>query len=216
MKTDKLGAGGIIITATWIFCTPVGATGVTVVGLFKDKAIVSIEGGKPRTLSVGQTLQGVKLLAADSGGATFDIDGHRSSLGMGQSFAGGATTGERPSVSLTADIKGHFAARGSLNGYPVNFLVDTGATTVAISAAEARRIGLDYRAGQAVGVGTAAGVVPAWRVTFNTVKVGGIAVHQVEGMVLETGLNTPLLGMSFLNRMEMKRDGQTMTLTQRY
>jgi aspartyl protease family protein len=65
-------------------------------------------------------------------------------------------------------------------------------------------------------VGTAAGVVPAWRVTFNTVKVGDITVHQVEGMVLETNLGTPLLGMSFLNRMEMKRDGQIMTLTQRY
>jgi len=135
---------------------------------------------------------------------------------MGQSFAGGATPGGRQSVSLTADARGHFAAAGSLNGYPVSFLVDTGATAIAIGAAEAKRIGLDYKAGQAVGVGTAAGVVPAWRVTFNTVKVGGISVNQVEGMVVETGLSVPLLGMSFLNRMEMKRDGQTMTLTQRY
>jgi aspartyl protease family protein len=158
----------------------------------------------------------VKLIAADSGGASFDIDGKRRTLGMGQSFAGGATPGGRQSVSLTADARGHFAAAGSLNGYPVSFLVDTGATAIAISAAEAKRIGLDYRAGQAVGVGTAAGVVPAWRVTFNTVKVGGISLNQVEGMVVETGLSVPLLGMSFLNRMEMKRDGQTMTLTQRY
>jgi aspartyl protease family protein len=186
------------------------------VGLFKDKAIVSIDGGKPRTLSVGQTAQGVKLVAADSAGASFDVDGQRRSLGMGQSFAGGAQPGARQSVSLTADARGHFAAAGSLNGYPMTFLVDTGATTIAISADEARRIGLDYKAGQAMGVGTAAGVIPAWRVVFNTVKVGGISVNQVEGMVLETGLGVPLLGMSFLNRMEMKRDGQTMTLTQRY
>jgi aspartyl protease family protein len=184
--------------------------------LFKDKAIVTIDGGKPRTLSAGQAVQGVKLIAADSGGASFDIDGKHRTLGMGQSFAGGATPGGRQSVSLTADARGHFAAAGSLNGYPVSFLVDTGATAIAISAAEAKRIGLDYKAGQAVGVGTAAGVVPAWRVTFNTVKVGGISVNQVEGMVVETGLSVPLLGMSFLNRMEMKRDGQTMTLTQRY
>jgi aspartyl protease family protein len=67
-----------------------------------------------------------------------------------------------------------------------------------------------------MGVQTAAGVVPAWRVKFNTVKVGGIALNQVEGMVVETGLSMPLLGMSFLNRMEMRRDGQTMTLIQRY
>jgi len=206
----------MMIAAGGLSCTSVWAASVSVVGLFKDKAIVSIDGGKPRTLSVGQTVQGVKLVAADSDGASFDVEGKRRTLGMGQSFAGGAATGGRPSVSLTADARGHFAAAGALNGYPMTFLVDTGATAIAISAAEARRIGLNYKTGQAIGVGTAAGVVPAWRVTFNTVKVGGIAVNQVDGMVVETGLDVPLLGMSFLNRMEMKRDGQPMTLTQRY
>ncbi len=204
-----IAAGGLSCTAAW-------ATSVSVVGLFKGKAIVSIDGSKPRTLSLGQTIQGVRLVAADSDSASFDVEGKRRTLGMGQSFAGGAAMGSRPTVSLTADVRGHFAATGALNGYPMTFLVDTGATAIAISAAEARRIGLDYRSGQAVGVGTAAGVVPAWRVTFNTVKVGGISLNQVDGMVVEKGLDVPLLGMSFLNRMEMKRDGQTMTLIQRY
>jgi aspartyl protease family protein len=189
---------------------------VSVVGLFKDKAIVSIDGGKPRTLSVGQVVQGVKLISADSSGASFNVDGKSRTLVMGQSFAGGAATGERQSISLTADARGHFAAAGSLNGYPVSFLVDTGATSIAINSAEAKRMGLDYRSGQAVGVSTAGGVVPAWRVKFNTVKVGSITLNQVDGMVVEAGLNVPLLGMSFLNRMDMRRDGQTMTLTQRY
>jgi aspartyl protease family protein len=184
--------------------------------LFKDKAIVSIDGGKPRTMSAGQSLQGVKLITANSTSASFEIDGQRRTLGMGQSFAGGTPAATRQTVSLTADARGHFAAMGAINGFPITFLVDTGATTIAINADEARRLGLDYRAGQATGVGTAAGVIPAWRVTFNTVKVGGIVLNQVEGMVLESGLSTPLLGMSFLNRMEMRRDGQTMTLTQRY
>ena len=206
----------LMITAGSLACTAAGAAGVTVIGLFKDKAIVSIDGGQPRTLNVGQAVQGVKLLAANSDGAQFDIDGKRSSLGMGQSFAGAGPTASRQRVSLTADARGHFAAAGALNGYPMTFLVDTGASAVAISAAQAKRIGLDYRAGEAVSVGTAAGTVPAWRVTFNTVKVGGITVNQVDGMVVEAGLDVPLLGMSFLNRMEMNRDGQTMTLTQRY
>ncbi len=205
-----------IIAVGWLVCTPALAASVSVVGLFKDKAIVSIDGSKPRTLSVGQVVQGVKLISADSGSASFEVDGKSRTLSMGQSFAGGPATGERQSVSLTADARGHFAAAGSLNGYPVSFLVDTGATSIAISAAEAKRMGLDYRSGQAVGVSTAGGVVPAWRVKFNTVKVGGITLNQVDGMVVETGLSVPLLGMSFLNRMEMRRDGQTMTLTQRY
>lgn len=192
------------------------AASVSVVGLFKDKAIVSIDGGKPRTLSIGQIMQGVKLISADSSGANFEVDGKRRALGMGQSFAGSAQTDQRASVSLTADVRGHFTAAGSINSYPVSFLVDTGATSIAINAADARRIGLDYKATQAGAVNTAAGVVPAWRVTFNTVKLGGIVLNQVDGMVVESGLSTPLLGMSFLNRMEMKRDGQTMTLTQRY
>ena len=206
----------LVMAAGWLVCPAASATSVSVMGLFKDKAIVSIDGGKPRTLSVGQAVQGVTLVAADSGSASFDVDGTRRTLGMGQSFAGGAPAATRQSVSLTADARGHFAANGSLNGYPVSFLVDTGATAIAISAAEAKRIGLDYKAGQAAGVNTAAGLVPAWRVKFNTVKVGSITVNQVDGMVVEAGLNVPLLGMSFLNRMEMKRDGQTMTLTQRY
>jgi aspartyl protease family protein len=216
MMALKQETVALIITAGWLGCTAAWGTSVSVMGLFKDKAIVSIDGGKPRTLSVGQTVQGVKLVAADSGSASFDVDGKRRDLGMGQSFAGGATTGDRQSVSLTADARGHFIAAGSLNGYPISFLVDTGATTIAIGSTEARRLGIDYKVGQAVGVGTAAGVVPAWRVKFNTVKVGGIIVNQVDGMVVEAGLDVPLLGMSFLNRMEMKRDGQTMTLTQRY
>jgi len=215
-KAAKATTITLILAAGAFACTAALATSVSVVGLFKDKAIVSIDGGKPRTLSVGQIMDGVKLLAADSDSASFDVDGKRRTLSMGQSFAGGAAMGERQSVSLTADARGHFAAAGSINGYPMSFMVDTGATAIAINAAEARRIGLDYKVGQAVGVGTAAGTVPAWRVTFNTVKIGGIRVNQVDGLVVESGLSVPLLGMSFLNRMEMKRDGQTMTLTQRY
>ena len=78
-----------IIAAVWLACTPAWAASVSVVGLFKDKAIVMIDGGKPRTLSVGQTIQGVKLISADSGSANFDVDGNRRTLSMGQSFAGG-------------------------------------------------------------------------------------------------------------------------------
>lgn len=212
----KQTARALILTAGVGVCTAGWATSVSVVGLYRDKAIVSIDGGKPRTLSRGQTVQGVTLIAADSDRARLDVDGQRRTLGMGQSFAGGAQTGARQTVALTADARGHFAANGSLNGYPVTFLVDTGATSIAISAAEARRLGLDYRAGPAARVNTAAGAVPAWPVTFNTVKVGAVSLNQVAGLVVESGLDVPLLGMSFLNRMDMKRDGQTMTLTRRY
>ncbi len=197
-------------------CGAAGATSVAVVGLFKNKAVLRIDGGAPRVLAIGASVQGVKLLAADSDGAQVEVDGQRRQLGMGQSFAGGVSDDARPQVSITADARGHFTTAGSIDGYPLSFLVDTGATAISINAADAARIGVDYKHGQAAAVNTAAGVIPAWRVTFNTVKVGSITLNQVDGLVVESGLSIPLLGMSFLNRMRMQRDGQTMTLTRRY
>lgn len=204
-----------MISVGALVCTSAGASSVAVVGLFKDKALISIDGGKPRMIAVGQTIQGVRLLAADSERASLDVAGTRRVLAMGQSFAGAAPEGRR-SVTLSADARGHFAAAGSANGYPLTFLVDTGATAVVISAADARRMGIDYKSGSQVGVNTAAGLMPAWRHKFNSVKIGQLEVLQVEGMVVEAGLSMPLLGMSFLNRMEMAREGQTMVLRQRY
>ncbi len=214
--TDSRKALALIITTGSLVCTPAAATSLSVVGLFKDKAVVSIDGGKPRMIAVGQTLAGVKLIAADSLSARFEVNGAPRTLGMGQSVASRAPQSERQSVTLAADARGHFVAAGSVNGYPLTFLVDTGATSVALGAADARRLGIDYKSGRAGTVGTAGGVVSAWYVTLNVVKVGGITLNQVDAVVVESGLAVPLLGMSFLNRMEMQRDGQTMTLTRRY
>lgn len=195
---------------------PAWATQVAVVGLFKDKAIIRVDNGPLRTLSAGETVDGVRLLSASAAAARIVVDGRPRTLAMGQSFVAAVEAPTRPSVSLFADGRGQFTAAGAINGHPVRFLVDTGATSVAIDAQLARRIGLDYRRTAAGAVNTAGGVVPAWYVTFATVKVGPITAYQVEGVVVESALATPLLGMSFLKRMDMKRDGQAMVLTQRY
>lgn len=193
------------------------AASVGVVGLFKDKAMVSIDGGTPKTISVGQSLQGVKLVSADSDVAVLEIDGKRRTLGMGQSFSATASSGSgKQSVVLAADGQGHFSTTGAINGNSVNFLVDTGASSVTLQASDARRMGLDYKSGQMTGVSTANGVIPAWRVTFNSVRVGGITLYGIEGLVIETSMPGALLGMSFLNRTDMRREGQTLMLTQRY
>jgi aspartyl protease family protein len=202
----------------WILLLLAGqasAASVGVVGLFKDKAMVSIDGSPPKLIAAGQTVQGVKLLAASSESATFEIDGKQRVLGMGQSFVASAGAG-KPSVTLGADPSGHFITMGSVNGSSVTFLVDTGASSVTLPASEASRMGINYKAGQVTGASTANGVIPAWRVTFNNVRVGNISLNQVEGLVVETSMPAALLGMSFLNRTDMKREGQLMTLTQRY
>ena len=193
----------------------VGAS-IGVVGLFKDKAIISIDGGQPKLIRAGQVIQGIRLLSANSATAEFEVEGKQRTLSMGQSFAAQAGDGGKPTVSLNADARGHFATQGAINGSSVTFLVDTGATSVTLHASEAARLGINYKSGQPIRISTANGVVPGWRVTFNSVRIGGINLHEIEGLVVESGLEVALLGMSFLNRTNMKREGQTMTLTLRY
>jgi len=103
-----------------------------------------------------------------------------------------------------------------VNGGSVRFLVDTGATTIALPAADARRLGIDYLKGPRGIVQTAGGPTAAYKVTLDTVRVGDIAINSVDAVVIEAGLPFALLGMSFLNRTEMKREGETMVLTKRF
>ena len=206
-----------ILTTCLIVSTSVFATDVVVTGLFKDKAMVSIDGGKTRVLSSGQTWQKVKLISADSNAATFDIDGKRQKLAMGQSISTDFSGGEKPTLKLTADGGGHFSTIGSINGYPIRFLVDTGATLIAINSTEADRMGLKYKDGERGMASTANGVVPVYKVVLNNVKIGGISLNLVEASVVEgAGLQGALLGMSFLSRLEMRREGTVMTLVKTY
>jgi len=206
---------GLVLLA--LIAPPAFATEVTLVGLIGAKAIVVIDGGAPRTLAPGQkTAEGVVLLATEKEAASFEIDGKKKTLRMGQAYSTAARTG-RQNVTLAADTRGHFVAMGSINGGSVRFLVDTGATLVTLPAAEARRLGINYLQGQRGQMQTANGVAAAWRVKLDSVKIGDIEVSNVDAMVGENdALGVTLLGMSFLNRMEMKRDGQSMTLTKRY
>jgi aspartyl protease family protein len=193
------------------------ATDVNVIGLFSGKAVVVIDRGAPRTLSVGQrTAEGVLLVSADSKEAVLEIDGKRLKLEMGQHFETASQTGERRTITLAADERGHFIVDGAVNGGHIRFLVDTGATMVSLSAADAVRLGIDYRKGQRGYTTVADGrQIPTYRLTFDEVTVGDLTVLNVEGAVREAA-GPALLGNSFLNRMEMRRDGQSLTLTRRY
>jgi aspartyl protease family protein len=195
---------------------PAVATDVNVVGLFGNKAVVSIDGGPPRTMSVGQrSPEGVALVAVDRETATFEIDGKRRALKMGQAYAS-PETARGGSITLKADGRGHFLADGQVNGGTVRFLVDTGATMIALPAADARRIGVNYLSAERGMVQTAGGPAAAYRVKLDTVRVGDITLNGVDAVVIESGLQVALLGMTFLNRTDIKRDGETMVLIKRF
>lgn len=192
-------------------------TQVNIVGLFSNKAVVIINGGKPKTLSIGQVSEGVKLLAADSKTATLQIEGKNKTLGMGQAASVGGASVAASSVTLYADTQGHFVSDCQINGVTLKFLVDTGATTVALNSGDAKFANIDYKRGIPVQVSTANGVVTAYRVTIANLKIGAVTLSQVEGSVLEGGSpSVVLLGMSALNRLDMKRQDIALTLTKKY
>lgn len=213
------GALAALGAALALLVAPAGALELDVVGLFPGKAVIVVDGGKPRTLSVGQTTtDGVRLLRADSASAEFEIGGRRQVLGLGRGhYGGGGMAPAGATAVLYADTSGHFTSDGSINGSTVRFLVDTGATSVALSSREATRIGLEYRRGERVLLSTANGVVNAFSVRLDSVRVGGIELHNVEAVVhAGDHPSIVLIGMSFLNQVDMKRDGSLLTLTRRF
>jgi len=205
----------VAIVAGLLISSGAGALDVNVVGLFPNKAVVQIDGGTLQTLSVGQkTREGITLVSVERDGATFDILGQRMALGLGHARM---QTTAAASAMATVDERGHFVADGQINGVPIRFTIDTGATFISLPASEARRIGLDYRNGKKAAMETANGVAAAYRVRLDTVRVGDLLVNNVDAVVMEgDSLPVALLGMSFLNRMDIRREGQIMTLTKRF
>ena len=207
----------VLLTIGLLVSTGAGALDINVVGLFPNKAVVQIDGGGLQTLSVGQkTREGIVLVSVERDGAIFDVQGQRIALGLGharmQTNASAAS-----SVMVSADERGHFFADGQVNGVPIRFTVDTGATFISLPASEARRLGLDYRKGQPAAMETANGIAMAYRIKLDTVRVGEVTVNNVDAVVMEGDrLPVALLGMSFLNRMDIRREGAILTLTKRY
>ncbi|MGH8691266.1 MAG: retropepsin-like aspartic protease family protein [Burkholderiales bacterium] len=197
---------------------PCAAADVALIGVIGDKAAVfAIDGGEPKTVKVGQTWSGVTVIAVERGQATVEIDGKRRTLQLGQHHRSNTVVASgRERVTLAADGRGMFVTEGAVNGVTMRFMVDTGATYVSLGAKDAMRLGIDFRKGRPVMMQTANGAVMKYLVTFDRVRLGGIELTGVEGVVGETEMPFALLGMSFLNRLEMQRDGASMTLIRRF
>jgi aspartyl protease family protein len=192
------------------------AADIIVLGLFKNKAIVKID-GKQRTLKKGKkSPEGVTLISADSDVAILEVDGKEQEFKLGQ-HVGMSFTKKKKAEAKIMRVNGMYGTTGFINGQPVYFLVDTGATWIAMNSNQARSLGINFRyTGKRDFVSTANGVVPVYRITLDKVRVGEIELTNVAAGVLEGNSPTKvLLGNSFLNRVEMQRQGQVMLVKQK-
>lgn len=190
------------------------AQAVQLSGQMGRKALLIVD-GQPLTLGVGETRNGITLKALDAGGALVEWGGRSSRLAVGAAPASVGAATQNPggrSIVLSMGQGGHFLAQGTVNGRTQRFMVDTGATTVAMSRSDAERLGVDWRRGEPLSMSTAGGVVDGHRVTLSAVKVGDVTVANVEAVVMPTAMPYALLGNSFLSRFQMRRDNDVMRL----
>ncbi|VTU27370.1 clan AA aspartic protease [Variovorax sp. PBS-H4] len=195
------------------------AQSVTLTGTIGSRAILMVDGSAPKTVAVGETFQGVKLLSMTPEQAVVEAGGKRVALRMDQpvSIGGGVLGGGGGTrIVLPASSGGHFMTQGAINGRSVNFMLDTGATTVALSAADAQRIGLDFSKGRPVRMNTANGTAQGYMVRLSSVRVGDVEVYDVEAIVSQQPMPYVLLGNSFISRFSMRRDSDQMVLEKRF
>ncbi|WP_412480756.1 TIGR02281 family clan AA aspartic protease [Azonexus sp. IMCC34839] len=195
---------------------PVAAQDVGLAGLLGSKAMLMINGGEPQAVRVGESVDGVKLISIQGDQAIVEVGGKKRPLRIGQHAIGASPGDGSGKIVLTADGQGHFITTGTVNGTSVRFLVDTGATMISLGASDARRIGLDPNRGEKGVTNTANGQTVVSRVKLDTVRIGDVTLHGIDATIHQTEMPFALLGMSFLNRMEMQRDGSTMTLKKRF
>ena len=218
LRIAKLGcAAGLAVFAAIGSSASFGAE-VELVGVLGGKAVLVIDGGGPKTFAVGErSRDGVKLIEVGGEIAVVEVDGARRRIGLGQAaLRVDSAPLASAAVNLFADPSGHHFANGAINGAAMRFLVDTGASMVSIGLSDARRAGIDYRRGVPARTQTASGPAVVWRVRLDAVRVGDITLHGVDGLVHENELPFVLLGMSFLNRMDMQRERERLILRKRY
>ena len=196
------------------------AQSVALAGMLGSKALLVVDGTVPKAVAAGQTHQGVTVISTSGDQAVIEQSGKRRTLRVGEapvSLGGaGASAGRGTRIVLNESSGGHFMTAGQINGRAVQFMVDTGATSIAMSASDAERAGIAYKTGEAVRMSTANGISQGFRIKLNSVRVGDVEVFDVDAVVIPQPMPYLLLGNSFLSRFQMRRENTLMTLDKRY
>lgn len=187
------------------------AQDVALAGVLGSKALLVVGSGAPRAVAPGESHGGVTLVSVSGEGAVVEANGQRRTLRLGTPVSVGAR-GASQRVVLIPDSQGHYLQQGQINGRSATFMVDTGASAVAMGQSDAERMGIDFRKGRAVGVRTANGTAQGWHVKLDSVRLGGIELFGIDAVVTPQPMPFVLLGNSFLSGVHMTRNAQQMVL----
>lgn len=210
-----------LVGLAWLAATVTAqAQSVALSGMLGAKALLVVDGSAPKAVGAGESFRGVKVISTQGDSAVVELDGKRQSLRVGEApvsvGSGGASGTSGTRLVLTAGTGGHFLVQGQINGKAATMVIDTGATAVVLDEAQAQRMGLKYNTNLPMTVSTANGVIPAWYVKINTLRVGDLTLYDVDGVVTSGSMPYVLLGNSFLSRFQMTRTNDQMVLEKRF
>ena len=203
-------------TALALASLPAQAQNVALAGILGGKALLVVDGSAPRGVAPGEAHMGVTVVSVGREDAVLDSAGGRRTVRLGEAPVSVGGSGAAQRVVLKADARGHFVSSGQINGRVMQYMVDTGASTVAIGRPDAQRMGLKFeQEGQSVMMNTANGVAQGWRLRLDSVRVGDVELRGVEAIVTPQPMPYVLLGNSFLREFQMSRNGDEMVLHKR-
>lgn len=215
---SKVWLQATIVSAGLLLTLAAQAQTVALTGVLGTKALLVIDNSPPRALAANESAQGVQVVSVGKDEVVVSIKGKTQTVRLGAapvSVGGGAAPANGTKVVLTADNLGHFNGSGLINGKPMRYMVDTGASTVALGRADAERMGIPYLQGQQINMSTANGVTQGWLVKLDSVRLGDITVYGVAAVITPQPMPHVLLGNSLLNGFQMTRQGGQMVLEKR-
>lgn len=199
---------------------PAWADDISLMAIMGSRASLLVD-NKPLTLGVGESRNDIKLLALAEDSVTVEMAGKKQTLKLGQgayhSTSAKPDGGAAQKATVFSDGRGHFYANVSSGGSSVRGMVDTGATYLSMSQVDAQRLGIRYENGSSVSMRSAQGIMRAYLVKATEVKVEGIPLYNIDVVVSPGNFpEMPLIGMSVLNHLDTKREGDSMQLTKKF
>ena len=204
----------LFLTAIFCHSTTFADNQLRLVGQFGKKAVILINGNQ-QVLSTNHTSpEGVKLVSVKPEYIVVVDNGQKKNVYYSTQISTNYVNPSVKEVNIRENNNGSYITNGYINNQPVSFLIDTGATTIAMSEVTANKLGIDFKhAGTPIQTATASDITSSFAVKLKSVQVGSIHLQDIDAVVMKKGFpGEILLGMSFLRLVELQRKNNQMTL----